>query len=104
MPVCEKRINVTLGPNEYVVLVNLSINGEEHGQVPIRYKVPEGTLEEKREFALDKLAEISKMLNEQGEQLVKDLPDAAVSWELRIGDDDNLEWMGQAPDTPEGLT
>lgn len=103
MPVCEKRTNVTLGPDEYVVIVNLSINGEEHGQVPIRYRVPAGTATERREFALNKLAEISKMLNDQGEQLARDLPDSAVSWELRIGDDDSLEWMGHAPDTPEEL-
>lgn len=104
MQACEKRINVSLDPDEYVIIVNLSVNGQEHGQVPVRYRVPEGTLEERREFALNKLAAITKMLNEHGEQLARDLPDASVAWELRIGDDDDsLEWMGHAPDTPEEL-
>jgi hypothetical protein len=86
-----------------VVLVNLVINGRELGQVPITYTVPEGlTYEETAACARDRIAVITKLLQEHGERLVQELPDGG-RLEIMLGKNNDLSWLGQAPDTPEGI-
>lgn len=107
MPVCEKRVDVVLGPNDYVILINLKVNGREYGQVPIVYQIPVDLAEDERaEFARTRITEIMKLLNEQGQKLVDELDSILPGnhMELRLAANNELEWLGTAPDTPEELT
>lgn len=98
----EREIVVDLGPDDYVVLVNLIVNGREYGQVPIVYRVPADLpIGDREEFARGRIAEITSMLQKQGERLVADLPEGRM--ELRMTETGDLAWLGEAPDTPEGL-
>lgn len=107
MPLCEKKVPIVLGPNEYVILVDLAVNGKELGQVPLRYEVPEDLEGDAlHEFVLGRVAEISKMLRVQGERLVTELDrlGAGGHFELRLDDHDDLTWVGKVPDDARELT
>lgn len=94
---------VELGPHEYVVLINLIVDGRDMGQVPIVYLIPPELAEDERAaFARERVAEITAAINEQGQHLVKEM-DPHARMELVFNEKGDLAWLGKAPDDAREL-
>lgn len=98
-----RAIAVDLGEGEFVVIVNVVVDGERVGRWPIFYYIPGAagmTREQLAPLVQEKVTQITAALNERSRELMAQLEELGGmgSYELRLDENQDLTWLPKAPD------